>query len=165
MAFNVGDFITASKLNEVNAQAYKTFTTEAWGWGCDRKWYSQREAGAVLCHISVKCGWFGGAKVRVDRVDASGNKIASVFSKDYGWSTNESEDIKSQGPGWYRLYTEGETQIDADHEWRMYSGQTNCLANKYLTLYDDPSVSGNRLLGSYLTAELLNKGRGGTLNN
>lgn len=164
MAFNVGDYITASKLNEVNGQVYKTVKTVSWGWKPSYTWYSHRESGALLCYIRIKCGMFGGAKVRVDKVDASGNRLASVYSKDFGWFTDDHANINSQGPGWYRLYTAEETQIDADYEWRMYSGQTNCQANKYLTLYDDPAVSGNRLIGSYITAELLNKGRGGTLN-
>ena len=169
MAFNVGDYITAKGINAVNnAHVWNSYRKEGWtDWNLDYRWYSQRKAGELLAEIHIQVGAFGGIAYRFAKVDASNDVLQWLINENYVNISGVSKDltINSLGPGWYRVWTaETANPMAKPNTGKFYSSQLNCQANKYLTLYDDPAVSGNRLIGSYITAELLNKGRGGTLN-
>lgn len=172
--FVSGEKITASKLNEINSAQvlvdYNPRPTSWWGETYDKKWYSHREAGAVLVedmHISI--GGFGGVAIRLARVDASNNVISWILNEDIkGWTGGTERDysFNSLGPGWYRLwfFETSNPMSSYAFRWKLYSSQTNCIKGNYLTLYDDPLSSGNRLSGTYLRVADLNSGRAGTIN-
>lgn len=163
MAFEKGTLITAAELNNVNSGAYKTVTTVSSGWSPNYVWWSHRQNGAVLVTFTINCGVFGGATMRVERLDASGNVTNTLLSNTYGWNTHTTVSVNSIGPGRYRIRSTEATQIDRGDTWYLYAGQTDCTKGHKLTIYDDPNNSGNRLAGTLITAELLNKGRGGTI--
>lgn len=171
MAFNIGDYITAKGINDINkAHIWNSYNkTDFWGWNLDYRWYSHRKAGEPLAKVRIHGSNLGGIAYRFAKVDAANNVLQWIINKNYeGFWTggfDEKLNINSLGPGWYRVWTaETANPSSKPNTGEFYSSQIDCQANKYLTLYDDPAVSGNRLIGSYITAELLNKGRGGTLN-
>ncbi len=162
MAFTKNEtYITAAELNAINANACHVTTAPSWGWEKHVQWYSHRPAGTLLCSLRLDCGLFGGGHIYIDRLDSNGNVISSLYDTNHGWSTHFTLNINSQGPGIYRLKTNAAYFDEKD--WYFYYGQTGCAKDEYLTLYDDPFSSGNRLVGSYITADLLNAGRGGTI--
>lgn len=155
-------YITAAELNAINANARHETQCPTFGKSQLFQWYSHRPAGALLCSLRIDCGWFAGVHIYLYRIDpATGNVLSTLYDANHGWMTHFTLNINSQGPGYYKLTT-SEAYID-EKTWYFYWGQTGCAKGEYLTLYDDPAVSGNRLIGSYLTADLLNAGRGGTI--
>lgn len=163
MAFSKGTLITATELNSVNSGAYKTVTTQSSGWSPNYVWWSHRPNGALLVTFTINCGLFGGATMRVERLDAAGNVTNTLLSNTYGWNTHTTVNVNSIGPGRYRIRSTEGTQIASGDTWYLYAGQTDCTRGHKLTLYDDPDNSGNRLAGTTITAALLNAGRGGTI--
>lgn len=163
MAFSKGTLITASELNSVNSSHFDTMTTVSGGWTPSRTWYSHRPAGALLVTFTINCGVFGGATMRVERLDASGNVIDTLLATTYGWNTHTTVNVNSKGAGWYRIRSTEATQIDGGNNWYLYAGQTDCTKGHKLTMYENFYNGGNRLTGQLITAELLNAGRGGTI--
>lgn len=163
MSFSKGISITASELNNTNSAHFDTLTTQGNGWTPSRVWYSHCSSGSPLVTLTIHCGILGGATMRVERLDASGNVIDTLLSKTYGWNTSTTETVNSKGEGWYRIRSTEGTQIDSGDTWYLYAGKTDCTKGHKLTLYENPYNGGNRLTGQLITAELLNAGRGGTI--
>lgn len=163
MAFTQGQVITASELNSINAKAYKTITTQAWGWQPDYKWYSHRPSGALLCSLSIASSWFGGIAIRIARVDASNNVINWLHNSDVRGIFSTTLTYNSVGPGWYRIWATEGSHINSGSSWVMHAYQTDCTKGNKLTLYQDPMSGGNRLAGTKLTVSNLNSGLAGTI--
>lgn len=168
MAWNQGELITASKLNSENNRPYKSVWFPAGAdWiqdylGNGGIWYSHVPAGSTVFKMRMDCGWFGGGKLIVERLDASGNVINTLYNTEHSWNTHIDINVKSVGPGRYRARSGTAFQIDGTTLY-CYAYQTGCTSGRYLTLYDDFSKSGNRLTGTLITASLLNQGRGGVI--
>lgn len=158
---NKGEYITAAYLNGKLGRLEKK--TDSTGWQPDFRWYSHRAAGSLLCELEINCGWFGGICLRVAKTDAAGNTLNMILSEDHGWSTHVTDTCYSLGPGWYRVWATEGSQIDGKDNWYLYYNQDNCQKGGYLTLYDNPESSGNRLTGTFLTLQNLWSGRAGTI--
>ncbi len=164
MAFSQGDKITASGLNSINAMVYKTYTTEAWGWIPDIKWYCHRPSGAKLCQLTCASSFFGGIALRIARVDASNNVLNWIHQDNLSGIFTTTLNYNSVGVGWYRIWATEGSHINSGSSWYIYAGQTDCTQGKKLTLYEDPMSGGNRCAGTKLTASVLNSGLAGTIN-
>ncbi len=161
MAFTQGQIITASELNSINSGACLTTTCPSYGATQTKTWYSHRPSGALLCSLRIDCGWFGGVHLTVQKLDASGSVISTLYDAEHSWSSHLTVTVNSTGPGWYKMYTNA-AWIDAT-TWYFYYGQTDCQKGNKLTLYQDPSQGGNRLAGTKLTVSNLNSGLAGTI--
>ncbi len=173
MAFTQGQTITATELNSVNSgHVYANYSpsTGFYGQTYDRKWYSHREAGALLTgDVRISIGAFGGVALRLARVDASNNVISWLINENIVGGivgASRTYSIKSLGPGWYRLWfaETSNPMHNSAFRWKLYVSQTDCTKGKKLTLYQDPSLGGNRLAGEKLTVAHLNSGLAGTIN-
>ncbi len=169
MAFTQGQLITADELNNVNDRASRSisFPTAA-DWiqdyiGNGGKFYSHRKSGTAIFRMRLDCGWFGGGNILVEKLDASGNVIATLLRSNYGWSTHTTVTVNSTGPGWYRARSDTAFQFDATTIY-LWEFQNDCTPGKQLTYYDNPATSGNRITGTPLTVSVLNSGRAGTIN-
>lgn len=169
--FIQGEHITASKMNEINATPFKVVNfPDAANHiqdyiGNDGIWYSHVPSGGVLFNIpSLWNGWFGGGRLVVQKLDNNMSVVSTLFDKTYGWNTNTSITINSIGAGWYRAYSADNWEFGAC-TINLYAWQTDCIKGNKLTMYDEPQTSGNRLTGDFLTHEMLNSGRGGTINS
>ena len=167
MAFTQGQLITASGLNVVNdgISISGNFPVSA-DWiqdyiGNNGIIYSHRPPGALLFHIRLDCGWFGGGKFRVVKW-VNGGWNETLASSNYGWSTHTDVNVNSTGPGQYRIYFDTAAQFDST-SWQIYCGQTDCMVGKHLTVYDGFYSSLNTLPGTIITAYVCNSQRVGTL--
>lgn len=164
MAFSQGDPITASGLNSINAKAWASQYIGSGGDWTSRKFFSHVPAGKPLFKVRLDCGWFGGGGARITKLDASGNVIATLLDTTWGWNTHTNVVVNSTGPGWYNVVRKDNWSFDATTVY-FYAYQTDCAVGNYLTLWDTPTVSGNRRTGTPLTVDELNSGLGGTFLN
>lgn len=168
MAFTQGQLITASELNSVNGGVSISGTmSDSADWiqdwvGNNGVFYSHRPAGTLLFSAYFRCGWFGGGQLRIVKW-VNGGWNETVCARDFGWSTNETVNVNSTGPGQYRVYSNTAFQF-APISYYIYCGQTDCARGKYLTYYDGFQSSINTLRGTSLSVSACNSQRMGTLS-
>lgn len=167
--FVQGEHITASKLNTINVKAYRAVSFPGGAdWiqdylGNEGKWYSHVPSGSVVFKMRMDCGWFGGGRLIVERLDASGNVINTLYDIEHSWNTHKDIVVNSVGQGWYRARSGTAFQIDATTLY-CYAYQIDCTQGHLLTLWDNPLNSGNRRTGTLITVSELNSGLCGTFN-
>jgi hypothetical protein len=168
MAFTQGIPISASQLNTTNGVYGKTSGTLTNAYDYIHDWmpnngrfYSHRMAGTPILHIKLKCGWFGGGTLKVQKLDSAFNVVSTIYDKQFGWNTNTEFDVNGTGPSWYRIYSADAWQFDPV-PWTIYWGQNDCTAGQLLTYYQNQNSGGGRLPGTPLTVAVLNSGLAGT---
>lgn len=168
MSFNIGDLITATKMNDVNSSngcfsgslASGKSENIASSIGNSGIFYSYRIYNSTLFYYKWKNGAFGGGHLYVDYlVNGSWN---NYFSKSYGWNTNVEVNVPSKGEGWYRIRGD---DIRADRiPWTIWYGQNDCNAGDYIVEHNNKFTGGIKVSDNpnHITADLLNTGIFGT---
>lgn len=163
---NQGDIIYAADLQTLNsAVSYSGTLADSANHiqdsiGNDGYVYSHRPSGSVLFTVKLKNGLFGGGTLKVDRL--VNGSWTNIYSHQFGWSTDTTVSISSQGAGEYHIYSSDNWQFAAA-PWTIYCGQSDAAQGKYLTVWDDFKTSLNSLQGTSITAALCNAQRVGTL--
>lgn len=169
MAWNVGELITASKLNSENWSNYGYFGgthPDAADWiqnsiGNGGQVYTHIKAGSVFFHMRLDNGWFGGGKFSV-RKWVNGGWNETLISTEYGWNTHTDVNIKSTGPGLYKISSDSPFEFAAIPWWVEF-GDNDCQVGEHLVEYDKWNAS---LLpkpgGAPLTVSKLQSGYIGT---
>lgn len=149
MAIAQGNIIYASDINNINSNASYSGTLpygEDWihnAIGNNGIVYSHRANGQLLFYGYFKCGWFGGGKFRIKKW-VNGGWNETLLSRDFGWSTDETINVNSTGPGQYRIYSETAFAFEA-LPWAVYCGQINCEKGKKIVCWDDFQTSLNKV--------------------
>lgn len=164
MSFVAGQKITAEELVNVNTNTAENFSKTLSGGPSNIKYQSSQ----YYCHGLGKIarGWcsygmFGGAEMYLQKLENGVWREKTQIGQGsdlFGGSWDKTVN-NSWGDGFYRLYGTGSVNVTVNGT--VWPAQKNIIKGQILTLYDDFTKSGNRLTGSFLTAELLNKGRGG----
>lgn len=164
MAIAVGNVIYASVVNSMNStKTYSGTLAKGADWiqdsiGNNGQVYCHRASGQSLFVSTFTCGIFGGGKFRVKKW-VNGGWNETVFSADYGWNTNASLNIKSTGPGLYRIYSETAFAMNAI-SWNIYCAQNTCEKGKKIVCWDGFKTSLNKVnTGQPITAALANQQR------
>lgn len=168
MAFTQGQLITAVDLNSINGGVKYDYPTTS----NNHTYYKPSEAGfyyhgssGLILVYAVGNGWGSSPKMRLQKL--INGSWTNVYEKaNGGWGSTWGDTVyvqntNSPGPGWYR--TMFVTSKSGSSNWHNYYGQQDCLRGDYLVYWDDPQISGNRLSGESLTADILNSGRCGTM--
>lgn len=164
MAIAVGNVIYASEVNAVNGNVtYSGTLAKGADWiqnsiGNDGQVYCHRASGQSLFVATFKCGAFGGGKFRIKKF-INGGWNETVYSRDFGWNTNASLDVKSTGPGRYRIYSETAFAFNVI-PWKIYCAQNTCEKGKFIVCWDGFKTSLNKVnTGQPITAALANQQR------
>lgn len=169
MAWNIGEFITQSRLNVENRN-YGKFSGQlgdSADWiqnsiGNNGQVYSHAAAGSVLFQGRFDCGWLGGGKFRIKKW-VNGGWNETRLARDFGWNTHETVTATSSGEGLYRIYSETAFQFAAI-PWTIWFGQTSFIAGQKIVKWDDKFSSlGTREAGARLTVAQLQSGYIGSM--
>ena len=159
-----GEILYASSLNSINGQATYSGTMPS---GADEisdylpnngYIYSHRPSGQLLFTAHFECGIFGGGNFRAQQyINGSWNTICS---EDMSWNTDKTVNVYSNGPGYYRFYSDTNFQFESI-PWSLYCGDNGISKGDYLTIYDDFTLSSDSLKDTPITAILINTQRCG----
>lgn len=160
-----GDLLTQDSLRAINSNATYTGTLPLNAdkiqdsIGNNGVVYSHRASGELLFTCKLQVGIFGGGKLNVDML--VNGSWSNIYSKKFGWYTDETVNVKSQGEGCYRIYSAENFQFSAI-PWSIYCGQvSNLQRGHFLCIFDDFKTSANKIQG-LITASLCNSQRVGT---
>ncbi|MCB5288272.1 MAG: hypothetical protein LHW64_10795 [Candidatus Cloacimonetes bacterium] len=169
MAWVTGELITAAKLNSENTGKYTNYHCEHTAGKASINatyTYMHQTTGRIL-YLRTKGTAYWWAEG--DGIVYFRNSVGAVtehvlwYESDTTSRTIERTiymETFGHGPGWYsaRVWVNrGWADID------MYWGQDNCWRGGRLVYYDNPTTSGNRIIGEKLTAAILNTGRVGVM--
>lgn len=163
--FVQGEYITASKMNEINTSTLINFSKTLSG-GPSNISYSSPQyychgTGKVV-HAHGSYGAFGGIEMYLQKLENGSWVTKSTLANEadlFGGSYNKTVN-NDWGDGFFRVNGKGSVNVKPNADF--YPAQKNCTVGDKLTIYDAFGTSGNRLAGSFITVDLLNSGRGGT---
>lgn len=161
MSISQGSKITASDINSVNSNvSYSGTLPDSYAHienniGNNGERYIHRTSGQAIFQASFSCGWFGGGKFRVKKW-VSGGWNETVYSRDFGWNTNETVTVNSTGPGRYRIYSETDFQFAAI-PWKIWCAHNTVSSGEKIYCFDDFTSSGNKVhTGDRITVSYAN---------
>lgn len=163
MSFTAGQIIYASDLNTYNKSfKYYNYTDKASGLSGDPYTSSQfycHTGGKIYFHTAKSIAWLGGTTAGVQQL--VNNSWTTRWSQGYHEGYHEYTYNITQD-GWYRA--NGNSSMGVEVVYEFYCGQGDCKEGEKLVIYDDFATSGNRILDTIITDDLLNAARIGTKN-
>ena len=166
MALGFGLHLICSDINALNTSIESPqFEYHKWGSG------ENYESPAYYCHgnSGLLVWWranyasLGGADIYLQKRGSDGawSNVKTLYSRAelLGDDTSGTES-QTYGEGWFRVTG----SVSGDVYAKFYPAQKDCALGELLTVYDDFTKSGNRQVGTYLTNELFQAGRGGTFS-
>ncbi len=169
MSWSKGDLITATKLNSENTGKYTNYSCEdTWGKASVNATYHfiHQTTGRFMYLRTTGTAYWG---AEGDGIVYFRNAVGAVTEHVLWYESDTTDRTISRtcnveefghGPGWYsgRVWVNrGYGDID------VYWGQDNCWRGGKLVHWDSPTSSGNKIVGTKLTAEILNTGRVGVI--
>lgn len=181
MAWNIGDLITAEKLNAENEVAmtanggmypnYSEYNGLHYCYDTGEKvngyaWCGP-ESGIYMhstnCRFKVwrRNGW-GNCECWIYKME-NGSWVEK-HHQSWGWNSSGTRDFTMEwGIGWYRFRIRADATGRCSGALRPF--RTDNVKGDYLCYFDSPTNSGNRIPGTLLTTNVLKSGKVSTLPN